>query len=135
AANSYGDPDLVGPILSDAHLYSMERQPGRSVITCDLPSLINVILNIESFNYPVDETEFEKYIKLVDVVRGKEHSYKFSDHKITIEPKGIHILEELDKKKALVGKHGTDLLLDEYGNLYNEHKKKIKLIYEVLNIS
>jgi class 3 adenylate cyclase len=135
AANSYGDPDLVGPILSDAHLYSMERQPGRSVITCDLPTLINVIMNIESFDYPIDETEFEKYIKLVEDIRQKEHSYQFSDHKITIEPKGIHILEELDKKKALVGKHGTDLLLDENGNLYNEHKKKIKLIYEILNIS
>ena len=49
AANSYGDPDLVGPIMADGHLYSMERQPGRSVIIADLPTYINLLLNIENF--------------------------------------------------------------------------------------
>jgi hypothetical protein len=133
AANSYGDPDLVGPILSDAHLYSMERQPGRSVITCDLPTLINLILNIENFEYPVDETDFEKYIRLVEDIRKKNRGYKFSDHKISIVHKGLHILEELDKKKALLGENITHLSIDENGNLYNEHKKRIKLIYEILS--
>jgi uncharacterized protein (UPF0335 family) len=134
AANSFGDPDLVGPILSDAHLYSMERQPGGSVIICDLPSIVNLILNIQQFEYPVEESDFDKYIKLVEDMRKENHGYKLSDHKISVELKGIHILEELDKKKALVGKKPSELLIDENGNFYNEDKKKIKLIYEILGI-
>ena len=134
AANSYGDPDLFGPVLSDAHLYSMERQPGRSVIICDLPTIINLILNIENFEYEVVEKDFEQYIQVVEELRKKTHGYKFSDHKIDIAPRGIHLLEELDKKRALADKY-TDLFIDENNRLYNEQKKKVKLIYEVLNIS
>jgi class 3 adenylate cyclase len=133
SANSYGDPDLVGPIISDAHLYSMERQPGRSVVICDLPSLINMILNIESFEYPTEEDDFDKYIKKVENLRRGHHGYQFPDHKVAITPKGIHYLEELNKAKALKGDEVTEIVVGE-SNFYNAHKKKLKTVYEIINI-
>lgn len=133
SANSYGDPDLIGPIISDANLYSMERQPGRSVVICDSPSLINLILNIENFEYPTDEKDFEQYIKIVDDFRKTNHGYKFTDHKISIVPKGIHDLEELNKNKAIAAAEISDIWLDK-DYLYNHQQKKIKLVYEIINI-
>ncbi|MEO0142123.1 MAG: hypothetical protein ABIL70_06930 [candidate division WOR-3 bacterium] len=133
-ANSFGDPDLVGPILADAHLYSMERQPGRSVIICDLPTFVNLMLNIESFEFPLEEEDFEKYMKLLTELRKTVHGYVFPDYKISIAPRGVHILEELDKRKALVDSKVINFMIDELGNLYNEEKKKIKPIYEIITM-
>jgi len=133
SANSYGDPDLVGPIISDAHLYSFERRPGRSVIICDLQTLINLILNIDNFEYPVDEKNFEQHIKIISDLRKGNHGYNLSDLKISVIPKGIHYLGELNKSKAVAGAEISDVYLDEK-YLYNQQKKKIKLIYEIINI-
>lgn len=133
SANSYGDPDLVGPIISDANLYSFERQPGRSVIICDLPSLINLILNIENFEYAVDENDFGKYIDLVDKMKRTNHNYKLTDHKISIVPKGIHYLEELNKNKAVKGIELSGIQVAK-DSLYDHQQKKIKPIYEIINI-
>jgi class 3 adenylate cyclase len=133
SANSFGDPDLVGPIISDANLYSMERQPGRSVIICDFPSLTNVLLNIEGYDYPIDEDDFEKYIKMVEDFRRNNHGYKFSDHKIAIMPRGIHYMEELNKMKAVAGDELSEIWIGK-DTLYNNKKKKIKPVYEVINI-
>ncbi len=132
SANSYGDPDLVGPILADAHLYSMERQPGRSVIVCDLPTFINFMLNIENFEFPIEESAFEKYLRILDDVRKLPHGYLYPELKVSIAPRGIHILEELDKKKALAEIKSGNLMIDETGILYNEEKKKAKPFYEVI---
>ncbi len=133
SANSYGDPDLVGPIIADAHLYSMVHQPGRSVIICDLPSLINIILNIENFEYPTSEKGFEQYIKTVEDLRKRNRGYTFTDYKISIDLKGIHYLEELDKNKAIVDAKISEIWLDEDYS-YDQQGKKIKLIYEITNI-
>lgn len=133
SANSYGDPDLVGPIISDAALYSMERQPGRSVVICDSASMINLILNIENFKYPCDEADFEKYINTVGELRRTQHGYVLPDHKIAVSPKGYHDLEELNKAKALKSDEIPFVYLDA-PYLYNDHKHKIKPIYEVINL-
>jgi len=133
SANSFGDPDLVGPIMSDANLYSMERQPGRSVIICDFPSLVNMVLNIEGYDYPTEEEDFEKYIRAVEDLRLNNHGYRFGDHKIAIMPRGIHYLEELNKQKAVVSSEVSDVWISD-NCLYNQQKKKIKPIYEVINI-
>lgn len=133
SANSYGDPDLVGPVISDAALYSMERQPGRSVVICDSASMINLISNIESFKYPSDEPDFEKYIQIVKELRKGQYGYTLPDHKITIQPKGFHDLDELNKTKALKSDEVEDIHLDEQ-YLYNHQKHKIKPIYEVINL-
>lgn len=133
SANSFGDPDLVGPIISDANLYSMERQPGRSVIICDFPSLVNMVLNIEGYDYPIDEEDFEKYIRVVEDLRLSNHGYRFNDHKIAIMPRGIHYLEELNKMKAVANDDVSDVWIGD-DCLYNSKKKKIKPIYEVINI-
>ncbi len=132
-ANSYGDPDLVGPIIADAHLYSTEHKPGRSVIVCDFPSLMNLILNIESFEYPTEHNDFETYIKNVEKMRNSSHGYVLADHKISILPSGIHYLEELDKKRAIVRKELTDIWLDKLYS-YDDTKKKAKFLYEVVEI-
>jgi len=134
AANSFGDPDLVGPILADANLYSMERQPGRSVVICDLPTFINFILNVENFEYPIQEKDFEKYLQAVEELKKAQHAYTLSDLKISIVPRGIHILEELNKSKALAEAKISEVVIDDDNNTYNEEKKKIKLIFEILNI-
>ena len=132
-ANSHGDPDLVGPIIADAFLYSMERQPGRSVVICDLPSLTNMLLNIENFEYLTEKKNFEQYIKSVDDLRENNHGYKFTDHKISIVPKGIQYLEELKKDKAVTDAELSDIQID--GDfLYNNQRKNIKLVYEIKNI-
>ncbi|HEC78539.1 MAG TPA: hypothetical protein ENI34_05270 [candidate division WOR-3 bacterium] len=132
SANSYGDPDLVGPIISDANLYSMERQPGRSVVICDSASLINLILNVEDFDYCFDEEDFEKYIKKAEEVRQNNHGYKFEDFKISVVPKGVHYLEELNKNKAVASADITEIYMHE-DSLYNDKQKKIKLLYEIIN--
>jgi len=132
SANSYGDPDLVGPVISDAAMYSMERQPGRSVVICDSASMINLILNIESFKYPSDEPDFEKYIQNVRELRKGQYGYTLPDHKIAVVPKGYHDLEELNKAKALKSDEVSILYLDPY-YMYNDQKHKIKLIYEVIS--
>jgi hypothetical protein len=132
SANSYGDPDLVGPIIADAHLYSMERQPGRSVIICDSRSIINLILNNEYYEYQVVEEDFDKYVKIVQELKKTNHGYTFSDYGITIVPRGVHYLEELDKNKAVSQKDLSEIHLDGE-NLYDTKHKKIKLVYEVLN--
>jgi len=130
SANSYGDPDLVGPIIADAHLYAMVHQPGRSMIIADLPSLINMIFNIENFEYSTAEKDFEQYIKDVDDLRQVHRGYTFTDHKISIVPKGIHYLGELHKSKAIVDAKVSEIWLDE-DYFYDQHQKKIKLLYEI----
>lgn len=133
SANSYGDPDLVGPIIADAHLYSMERQPGRSVIICDSRSIVNLILNNEHFEYQVVEEDFSKYVSIVKEMKTTNHGYTFSDYGITIVPRGVHYLEELDKNKAVSQKDLSEITIS--GNhLYDHKNKKIKLLYEVLEI-
>lgn len=133
SANSYGDPDLVGPVISDAHLYSMERQPRRSVVICDLPSLLNLIFNIESFEYQTEAQGFEQYIQAVEDLRKSHHGYTFTDYKVSIVPKGIHYLEELNKRKAIAGEDVSNIWLDE-NYLYSHQQKKIKLVYEIVDI-
>lgn len=135
AANSFGDPDLIGPILADAHLYSVERQPERSVVICDSPTFINFLLNIENFEYPINATGFEEYLQLVEDLKKSSHGYTLSDYKISILPRGVHILEELNKQKALKEEKLGTFSVDGNNNLYNEEQKKIKPIYEVLNIA
>ncbi len=134
SANSYGDPDLVGPILADAHLYAMKKQPDRSLIICDLPSLVNLILNIENIEYAIDESDFQKYIGMVEDLRKEDYGYTIADHKISIVPRGIHFLEELNKSKALVDLQPSHFVIDDNGIVYDEHHKKVKFIYEILNI-
>jgi class 3 adenylate cyclase len=133
AANSFGDPDLIGPVLADAHLYSRGSQPGRSVIICDLTTLINLILNIENYDYGIEEPDFSRYLQVLEELRKMNHPYKLTDYKLSLIPRGIHILEELNKQKALSDHKLTDLYLDDLNNFYNEEKKKIKLIYEIMN--
>jgi class 3 adenylate cyclase len=133
AANSFGDPDLIGPILADAHLYSRERQPGRSVIICDLGTVINLLLNIENFDYGIDEPDFTRYLRVLEELRKMNHPYKLTDYKFSLVPRGIHILEELSKQKSLSDHKLTDIYLDDLNQLYNEDKKKIKPIYEIMN--
>ena len=133
AANSFGDPDLIGPILADAHLYSRGKEPSRSVIICDLTTLINLLLNIENFDYGIEEPDFSRYIRVLEELRKMNHPYKLTDYKLSLVPRGIHILEELNKQKALADHKLTDIYLDDFNNLYNEEKKKIKLIYEIMN--
>jgi class 3 adenylate cyclase len=133
SANSYGDPDLVGPIIADAHLYSMVHQPGRSVIISDLHSLINMIFNIENFEYSTEEKDFVQYIEKVNDLRKDHRGYTFADHKISIAPKGIHYLGELSKNKAIVDTEVSEIWLDE-DYFYDQHQKKIKLLYEITPI-
>ncbi len=134
APNSYGDPDLVGPILSDANLYSRERQPGRSVIICDLPTLINLVLNADDFEYPLEENDFEKYCKVLREFRQTTHGYNFPDLKVSVVPKGVHLLGELNKNKAIVDARVDDVIIDDRNNVYDADNKKIKMLYEVLTI-
>jgi class 3 adenylate cyclase len=131
SANSYGDPDLVGPIIADAHLYSMERQPGRSVIICDSRSIVNLIMNNEYYEYQVVEEDFNKYVSIVNEIKTTNHGYTFSDYGITIVPRGVHYLEELDKNKAVNQKDPSEILL-EGEHIFDSKRKKIKLLYEVL---
>ena len=133
AANSFGDPDLIGPILADAHLYSRERQPGRSVIFCDLPTLVNLLLNIENFDYAIDERDFDRYLRVLEELRKMIHPYKLTDYKLSVIPRGVHILEELNKQKALADSKLADIYIDDLNHLYNEEKKKIKMVYEIIN--
>ncbi len=134
ATNSYGDPDLVGPVLSDANLYSRERQPGRSVIICDLPTLINLIVNVENFDYPIDKKDFEKYCKALEELRRTTHGYLLSDLKLSIMPKGIQLLGELNKSKAIMDARIDSFYVDEQSNFYDEDKKRIKMLYEILTL-
>ncbi|MGB9720730.1 MAG: hypothetical protein ACPL28_04520 [bacterium] len=134
SANSFGDPDLVGPILADAHLYSMERQPGRSVIICDLATFINFMLNTENFDFPIEEPALEKYLRILEDVRKLPHGYLYPEHKVSITPRGMHVLEELDKRKALSEMKSGILIIDQTGNTYNEDKKKAKPFYEIIPI-
>ncbi len=133
AANSYGDPDLVGPIIADANLYSLERQPGRSVIICDSSSLVNLVLNSEFFEYVIDEKDFDKYLKALTEIRKDNHGYKFADHKISIVPRGIHYQEELNKIKAIAMSDLTEILLHD-SRMFSPQQKKIKMVYEVVNL-
>jgi len=134
ATNSYGDPDLVGPVLSDAHLYSRERQPGRSVIICDFPTLVNLILNVDTFEYPIDEKDFDKYCKKLEELRQTTHGYLLSDHKVSILPKGLHVLGELNKNRAIIDARTDGFHIDEQCNLYDDDKKRIKTLYEILTL-
>jgi len=134
ATNSYGDPDLVGPVLSDASLYSRERQPGRSVIICDMPTMVNLLINVEKFEYPMEEKDFEKYCRNLEELRRTTHGYTFSDLKVSVLPKGVHVLGELNKNKAILDARLENFYIDERGNLYDDDKKKIKTLYEILTL-
>jgi class 3 adenylate cyclase len=134
APNSYGDPDLVGPVLSDANLYSRERQPGRSVMICDLPTLVNLILNADNFDYPVEENNFDKYCKILEDLRGTTHGYTLADLKVSVMPKGVHLLGELNKNKAIADARIDEVIIDEHCNIYDNESKRIKMLYEILTL-
>jgi hypothetical protein len=134
APNSYGDPDLVGPVLADANLYSRERQPGRSVIICDLPTLVNLILNVDSYDYPIEEKDFNQYCKMLEDLRGATHGYTLADLKVSVLPKGIHLLGELNKNKAIADARVDEVIFDEHCNIYDNEDRRIKMLYEVLTL-
>lgn len=132
SANSYGDPDLVGPIISDANLYSMERQPGRSVVICDFSTMINLILNAEGFEFASEESDFEKYLKHVHEMRKNIHGYLLPDYNVRIMPRGVHYMEELNKAKAVTSQEISEVLIHD-DSFYDQKRKKLKIIYEVTN--
>lgn len=134
AANSFGDPDMVGPILADAHLYSMERQPGRSVIILDLPTFASFLLNTESFDFPVAEEAFDRYLHIVDDLRRGPRPYRLPELGISLVPRGVHMLEELDKQKAL--REEKNLVIECVNDylVTKDDRRKIKPIFEVIGI-
>ncbi|UCD20263.1 MAG: hypothetical protein JSU64_03755, partial [candidate division WOR-3 bacterium] len=133
APNSYGDPDLVGPVLADANLYSRERQPGRSVIICDLPTLVNLVINTDNFEYPIEEKNFNKYCAMLEDLRQTTHGYGLADLKVSVMPKGVHLLGELNKTKAIADARIDEVIFDEHGNIYDDDRR-IKMLYEVLTL-
>ncbi|UCD20211.1 MAG: hypothetical protein JSU64_03480, partial [candidate division WOR-3 bacterium] len=130
----YGDPDLVGPVLADANLYSRERQPGRSVIICDLPTLVNLVINANNFEYPIEEKNFNKYCAVLEDLRQTTHGYGLADLKVSVIPKGVHLLGELNKTKAIADARIDEVIFDEHGNIYDDDDRRIKMLYEVLTL-
>jgi len=61
------------------------------------------------------------------------HGYTLTDHQISVFPSGVHYLEELDKKKAIVRRELSDIWLDEF-YFYDEKERKVKLLYEIGNL-
>ncbi|HIE05606.1 MAG TPA: adenylate/guanylate cyclase domain-containing protein [bacterium (Candidatus Stahlbacteria)] len=131
--NSYGDPDVVGPLLSESHLYSMGRDPNRSVVIIDSPTLLNILVNSSIFGYfGLDEKDTKTMVNEVAQLRDKMRDYFFPDYQFRAVRSGIHLLEEADKMRALDFGYQGEVLVDDEGIFYNQADAKINLLYEVI---
>ncbi len=131
--NSFGDPDLVGPLLSDANFFSMGKEPSRSVILTDINSVINLIANIEHFDLiPIkSDQDFVALTDMVTKVRSDDRGYLLNDLFFSLKKLGTYCIAD-DKERAVAYELPRSLELDEHGNLYDEHGKKLKLLFEVV---
>ena len=131
--NSFGDPDLVGPLLSDANFFSMGKEPSRSVILTDMNSVINLIANIEHFDLiPIkSDQDFVALTDMVAKVRSDDRGYLLNDLLFSLKKLGTYCIAD-DKERAVAYELPRNLELDEHGNLFDEHGKKLKLLFEVV---
>ncbi|MEO0225660.1 MAG: hypothetical protein ABIL05_01780, partial [candidate division WOR-3 bacterium] len=92
--NSFGDPDLVGPLLSDANFFSMGKEPTRSVIITDFKSIINLVANIEHFDIiPIKgEQDFIALTDMLTRMRNDDRGYIFNDLLFSIKKLGVYHL-------------------------------------------
>lgn len=114
--NAFGDPDLGGISVSEAHLYAGERDPLSSVIIADSHTVFNLLLNIEH----VDEKESGLFLESLGV---------------SVKRIGYHLApkEEIPKKEGLSFKDKDEkILVNETGVLYDENKSSIKILYEIV---
>ncbi|RKX71757.1 hypothetical protein DRP53_00275 [candidate division WOR-3 bacterium] len=133
SVNSYGDPDVVGPLLAESNLYSMGRDPNRSVVIIDSSTLINLLLNSPSFYYDgVSEGPPESIAEEVGKQRGVVRDYLFPDYHFRVIKLGVHLLEEADKLKALDFGYRGKIHVDDEGNFYDQNNSMINLLFEVV---
>ncbi len=131
--NSYGDPDLVGPLLSDANFFSMGKEPSRSVIIADLYSMINLIANAEHFDIISIKSD-QDFVALTDMlsrVRSEEHGYILNDLLFSVKKLGTYYLAH-EKEQAVAYELPRALQIDESGNMFDEEGNKLKLLFEVV---
>lgn len=135
--NAFGDPDLIGSLVDEAALLSSGRSPERSVVLIDHGTLINLLLNSDSYRVSdsLNENDSKKTIvqNLLSILKWKkeEHSFLFDDFTATLA--GIYYMDTESKKKALTFDIPDDfeINLDNNGNfIYKDGR--IKIIYEIL---
>ncbi len=131
--NSFGDPDLVGPLLSDANFLSMGKEPTRSVIIADLNSIINLVANVESFDFmpPRSDQNLTALIESVICIRNEERGYILNDLNFTIKKLGSYYLAH-EKERAVSYELPPFIQIDETGNVTDQEGRNIKLIFEVI---
>jgi len=135
--NAFGDPDLNGILVDEAALLSSGRSPERSVVLIDNNTLINLILNSDEylFTEPLQKSDSEKEIinKLLYILKAENKNRSLFFGNFSVEPVGIYLLDEQDKRKALKFDMPEDLnfTINEDGELELK-KQRIKIIYEVL---
>ena len=132
SVNSYGDPDVVGPLPSESDLYSMGRDPNRSIIIIDGSTLINILLNCARFYYDgIEDRNPEDIAEAVKNLREKIRGYRFPDLHFRAGRLGVHHLEESDKLKAIDFGYQGPVYTDDNGDLYEQHNSLVNLLFEV----
>lgn len=132
--NSFGDPDLVGPLLADANFFSMGKEPTRSVIITDLFSVINLIANIEHYDFVGVKggADYAELAEAVSKIRQGERGYNLTDFAVSIKKLGTYYLIQEEKERAVVYDTPKDLTIDDTGNLRDNDNKKLKLLFEIV---
>ena len=134
--NAYGDPDITGPLVNEATIFSSGKSLESSVIVIDNATLFNLILNTKRFyigmNMPdkIDEEYINKKLLEILKMRHSERIYLFENY--YIQQLGIYYTDVMNKEEAIseeiLSKY--QLEIDENGNLYTEGRR-VKILYVV----
>ncbi len=136
--NSYGDLDIIGSLVNEAHLFSSARDPMGSVIILDHLTLANALLNAERFEIEVGNSNREDWnehsvLEMVAQVMHKrlgERCYLFGPPDLRVERGGFFHMNEQDKRKALViGSVPDEVALDIDGRIHVPGGEEIKVLY------
>jgi len=141
-------------LIREAHFFSLGRDPQRSVIIADGPTVLNLLLNCEKFVLQEGRpTGVERNLSPVDLrsllrqetarathEQEKEGArrYLFSDYGLIIERIGKRTLADTEtpnaEKTIVSDQSGDRFEIDEQAVLRDESKGVVRAVYEIRHV-
>jgi class 3 adenylate cyclase len=153
--NAFGDYDVTGTLVREAHFYSLGRHPDRSVIICDGATLLNLLLNCERFALEeARSVSLERQLSPVSmrsVLRQQAEAafreqqspgarrYRFSDYGLIIQRIGKRTLAQTESpgtaRTIVTDQSGDRFEIDEEAILRDEAKGVVRAVYEIRHLA
>ncbi len=134
--NAFGELDLTGMLVREAHLYSAVKAKGKSTVICDDATVYNVLLNVDRFSFLSDGGLRIDPVQL-NIQQGLEYWIKqrltrkgfiLDLHKIFVEKFGR---ETADMEKMKIVLDDGDIVIGENSDIQLAKMERTKLLFEI----